>query len=251
MNKVTQIIWGIGKGILADFTDASKLIAFANMQDLTVTSSASEEDITGGNKQFPIASFPTDKEITVSVTNSDFDTSMIEYSDGATHTEKTTGQPNMKYYYEFLIPATGAVTLPKTPVTDSVKIIGFTEAESAPTTGEFSYTGTALTFAVADAGMLAKVLFEYLPTTQVDVYEMFETSIAKPFAFTYLFPVYDTDNNIVANGQLEIYKAKMTTGANFEWSHRTASAPTFEAKALDPQRPDKKLWDIKYEEVTA
>lgn len=249
MNKVTQIIWGIGKGILTDFSDATKIIAFANMQDLSVSSTANEEDIVGGNKSFPIASFPTDKEITISVTNSDFDTSMLEYSDGATFTTPSSA-PNMKYYYEFLIPVGGEVTLPKTPVTDSVKVIGFAVVPTTLATGKFTISGTALAFFPADAGKLARVQFEYAPTTlTVDYYEMFETSVAKPFAFTYLFPVYNTANAIVANGQLDIYKAKMTSGSNFEWSHRTASAPTFEAKALDPQRPDKKLWDIKYEQL--
>lgn len=248
MKKNTQIIWGIGKGILVDFSDATKIIAFANMQDLSVSSTANEEDIVGGNKAFPIASFPTDKEITISGTNADFDTSMLEFSDGATYSTPVV-KPNMKYYYEFLIPADGLVTLPKTPVVDSVQVVGFTEGVVA--TGLFSIVTTALTFAVADAGKLARVLFEYAPAASVELYEMFENSVAKPFSFTYLFPIYDTDNNVVANGQLEIYKAKMTSGANFEWSHRTATAPKFEAKAQDPQRADKKLWDIKYEEVTA
>lgn len=250
MNKNTQIIWGIGKGILVDFSDATKIIAFANMQDLSVSSTANEEDIVGGNKSFPIATFPTDKEITISGTNSDFDTSMLEFSDGATYSAPVT-KPDMKYYYEFLIPVGGAVTLPKTPVADTVKVIGFEEVESVLATGKFTVGASSIAFHVSDEGKLARVLFEYTPTTTVDVYEIFETSIAKPFTFTYLFPIYNDDNDIVANGQLEIYKAKMTSGANFSWSHRTASAPAFEAKALDPKRPDKKLWDIKYEEVTA
>lgn len=239
----TQIIYGIGKGIVEQ---DSGFMAYANMQDLQIQSSNSEDPITGGNKMFPIASFPKEKGIKVSATNADWNSDTLKLTEGAT---STTGATTMRGFIECKIPEDGVITLDHAPVEDSVKVTGFTLSDTAAAGKSYSVAEDKVTFAAGDAGTLVSIIYEYESAATTTTYSVFENSMAKTFKFTYLFPIYDTDNNIVANGQIVVYKAKCTSGTTFDFKHRTAFSPKFEAEAQDPQRNDGKLWDFAVEPV--
>ena len=237
-----QIIHGIGKAVLRDFKTPSKIITMTNMQDLSLESGFSTDDITGGNKMFPIASFKQDQTLNGSVTNATFDEGLIEYTDGAT---KTTGG-TLSDVMEVAIPDDLTITLDvETPTAVYVK--GFEAAEAAAE-GKYKLATNVLTFAEADKGKIVEILYDYQSTT-VSEYSVTQTSMSKPFVFDYIFPIYDEDTQITHKGLIKIYKAQCTSGFTINPQHRTAFAPKFEFSARDAKRVDGKLWSLYIDNV--
>lgn len=236
-----QIIYGIGKAILRDYKDRKKVIGFADLQDLSVESSMSKEDITGGNKMFPIASFKTDQALTVSATSATFNVDMVEYLDGA---DVTAGAVMRTGFKEVAIPADGVVTLEKEPVEGSVIINGYTLAEETPDVKQYTVDGSTVKFFSEDAGDIVLIVYDYNSSENNTEYSVTQKSIAKPFEFNYIFEIYDEDSQISHEAELRIYKAQSTSGFSISAQHRTPYAPTFEAEAKDAQRADGKLWSL-------
>lgn len=237
-----QIIYGIGKAILRDFRNPKTIVGFADLQDLAVESTASTDDIVGGNKMFPIASFKKETAINVSATNATFNPEMVEFMDGAT---KTTGVVVMDGFLEVTIPENGEVTIAETVVEDTVTVQGYTLAEGdTPAAGQFTATGSTVKFATEDAGDLVIIVYQYNSTEKATEYSVNQASLAKPFEFNYLFDIYDEDSQITHKGEIKIYKAKCTNGFSINTQHQTPFAPSFEATAQDARRLDGKLWSL-------
>lgn len=233
-----QILYGIGKAAIRDYANPKKLISLNDMQDLTVESSYSTEDITGGNKMFPIASFPKDKALKVSATNATFNPELMEYLEGAEIVKQNVVLSAMM---EVKIPEDGEIELEHTPVADSVLVMGFESAEAAAA-GKFTVAEKTVTFDEADAGKLANIFYEYQGSANAVEYGIGQKTMAKPFIFDYSFPIYDEDTQITHNGTIRIFKAKCTSGFSIDPKHHTPVAPKFEATAQDAQRVDGKLW---------
>lgn len=237
-----QIIYGIGKAILRDFKNRKKVIGFADLQDLSVESSMSKEDITGGNKMFPIASFKTDQALTVSATSATFNPEMVEYLDGA---DVTTGAVARTGFKEVAIPETKEVELEKTPVEGTVIINGYTLAtDDSPIAKQYKIEAKKITFNEADVGDVIIIVYEYNSQETNTEYSVTQKSIAKPFEFNYIFDIYDEDSQISHEAELRIYKAQSTSGFSIDAQHRSPYAPKFEAEAKDAQRADGKLWSL-------
>lgn len=237
-----QIIYGVGKAILRDFKDRTKVIGFANLQDLSVESSNSQDDITGGNRMFPIASFKKDMAIKVSATNATFSGDMIEYMDGANVTK---GASAMTGFLEVAIPSDGVVTLDNTPIANSIVVVGYTKADaSTASKGKYTISGKTVTFDKSEAGSVVSIIYEYTSSENAKEYYITESSMSKPFEFSYIFPIYDEDTQPVAQGEIRIYKAQCTSGFKLDAKDKTASTQTFEAGARDAQRADGKFWSL-------
>lgn len=236
-----QIIYGIGKAILRDYKNRKNVIGFADLQDLSVESSMSKEDITGGNKMFPIASFKTDQALTVSATSATFNPEMVEYLDGA---DVTTGAVARTGFKEVAIPDDGKVTLDKSPVAGSIVINGYELAESSATGKQYTVEDKEITFASGNTGDVVIIVYEYNSTENNTEYSVTQKSIAKPFEFSYIFDIYDEDSQISHEAEIRIYKAQSTSGFSIDAQHRSPYAPKFEAEAKDAQRADGKLWSL-------
>ena len=242
MGNKKQIIYGIGRAVLRDFTDKTKIIDYTDLQDASFESSYSKDDITGGNKLFPIASFKKDTAVKVSATNATFHPEMIEYMDGAT---TTVGAAQMMDIKEVLIPANGVVTLDYKPVDGTVLVKGF-KADTTSAAGKFvvAPASKTVTFATADAGKSIVILYEYMGSTSTTNYSITQASMSKPFEFDYLFDIYDDNSQITHKGLIKVYKMQTTSGFSIDPKHQSAVAPKFEAEAKDPLRADGHLWDF-------
>lgn len=238
-----QIIYGIGKAILRDYKNRKKVIGFADLQDLSVESTMSKEDITGGNKMFPIASFKNDQALSVSATSATFNDGLVEYLDGA---DVGTGAVARTGFKEVAIPSDGNITLDKTPIEGSIVIPGYSLAASSSslTTKQYSVEAKVITFATADAGDVVNIIYEYNSSEDNIEYSVTQKSIAKPFEFDYIFEIYDEDSQISHEAEIRIYKAQSTSGFKLDAKHRSPFAPQFEAEAKDAQRADGKLWSL-------
>lgn len=232
------IVHGIGKSVFRDFKNPKKVISFVDAQDLSVESTSSKEDIVGGNKLFPIASFKQDQSLACSLTNATFDAGLMEYLDGA---EATTAEVNMTDIMEVAIPEDGKVTLAKTPIADSVVVSG---VEEQPTVSE----GT-LTFATENAGKTVCIVYEYTSSAKAVEYSVGQASMSKPFIFETVFPVYDEDTQVKYNCMFKIFKAQCTSGFKLNLQHRAPFAPQIDFEARDAKRPDGKLWTLTIDSV--
>mgnify|MGYP003307096956 CR=1 FL=1 len=235
-----QILYGVGKAALRDYANPKKLIAMSDMQDLSIESTYSAEDITGGNKMFPIASFPKDKALNISATNATFNWNMLEYLEGS---EIKTENVVMADMMEVKIPANGVVTLEHTPIENSVLVMGF-EAGEEPAANVFKVEDKTVTFVANDAGKLANIFYQYNGSEKAISYGVTQKTMAKPFIFDYTFPVHDEDTQITHYATLSVYKAKCTSGFSLDAAHQTAVTQKFEASAQDAQRLDGHLWDL-------
>lgn len=233
-----QIIHGIGKAVLRDYKTPSKIITMTDMQDLSLESAFSTDDVTGGNKLFPIASFKQDQSLNGSVTNATFDAGMLEYMDGADVT--TGGSVTLSKVMEVAIPESLKIELPVAPT--NVYIKGFEEAETAAK-GKFKLEDKNITFHTDDLGEVVELVYDYTSSTATE-YSVTQTSMSKPFVFDYIFPIYDEDTQITHEGFIKIYKAQCTSGFNINPQHQTAFAPKFDFSARDAKRVDGKLWSF-------
>lgn len=241
-----QIIHGIGKAILRDYVDPKVIIGFTDLQDATFESSYTTDDITGGNRLFPIASFKQEETCTFSATNATFDHRMLAYLNGA---EATTGAQLMCDILEVTIPASKSITLDNAPVGDPI-IEGFTKGDSTATQGQFVVSESNLTFADEDVGKVVTIFYEYNSGATAVEYAVKQTSLTKPFSLDYKFPIYNEDTQIVAYGLIKIFKAQCSSGFSINPQHQTAFAPQFECSAKDAQRQDGKLWTFVFDDIT-
>lgn len=238
------ILHGVGRLILLDFKDNSKVITQTDLQQFTLESTFSTDDVTGGNKMFPIASFKTDTALNFTAKNAKFDAGIIPYLDGG---EVKTGKSTMKDVKVATIPSSKTISLGEN--VKSAVIEGFTISESTATAGQFKFATGTLTFADADVGKEVAIVYEYETSENAVSTSITEKSMSKPFTAIYNFDIYDDDAQVAAKGSIIVYKAQATSGLSLDMSHQTASAPEFKFSARDAKREDGKLWDFVYDEV--
>jgi hypothetical protein len=245
-----KILYGIGKAVLRDFTDTSKVIDYTDLQDVSFESSYSKEDITGGNKMFPIASFKKDTTVKLSATNATFHPEMIKYMDGAS---VTTGAVDVSGIKEVTVPEDGVVVLDDKPIDGTVFVNGFTLGTATATKGTYIVAAETktVTFAVDDAGASVVIVYKYKTSATAEAYSVTQKSMSKPFEFEYIFDVYDENTNVTHKCSIIIYKATTTSGFSIDPKHQSPIAPKFEAEAKDPLRTDGHLWDFIIDGVVA
>lgn len=243
-----KIIHGIGRAVLKDFTNPKKIIDYTDLQDLSFESSYSKEDITGGNKVVPIASFKKDTAVKVSATNATFHPEIIEYMDGASQATAAAQLPELK---EVMIPAPVGeatdcvITLKNTPVAKSVIINGYEEADTlAAGKFEVDVTTKSVSFIAEDAGKQVVIYYEYMSSKDTVNYSVSQDSMSKPFEFDYIFDIYDENTQVTHNCVIKVYKMQTTSGFKIDPKHQSPVAPVFEAEAKDPMRTDGHMWDF-------
>ena len=244
---MTQILYGVGKSILRDFKDETKVIALSKLKNVSIEATASDEKIYGGDSPYPIASFPKEKSITVSAENAVFDMKLLNATQGA---NMVAGAVKFDEVIEIIIPADGQVNLDFEPIDGSLIVDGFTAGVTTPTAGQFVIDGTdasLVKFAVDDAGKEVTIIYQRNSGATTNTMSIYKETLAKPFKFIHRIPVYDEDNAVVGHAQLIVYKAKSNNQFSFGLQPQTAFAPKVDFEALDPKRPDGKLWDFSIE----
>lgn len=246
MNKGVQILYGVGHSILRQFTDETKIVALSQLKNVTVTATATDDKLYAADNPYPLATFQKDKAITITADESTFTLDLLNVTQGSS---TVVGKVNFTEVETFIIPADGSVTISATPIANSVIVKGFTKAAdlAAIAAGQYfpdTTEATLIHFATADAGKYAEIVYEYESSATAETMTVYKDSFSKPFKFIHRVPIYDDNTQIIAKGQLVIYKAQAKNNFDFNLSHQTAFAPKLNLEALDPKRPDKKLWDF-------
>ena len=257
-----QILYRVGNVLCIDLKDPTKVIAFGELQNLTVSFSSDSEEIHGGDDPYPIAEFPKTRSITVSAQNATFNVDVLEFSQGAKTTKVES--PEMHEIINYTIPENGVVKLPYEPIAGSIAINGYTdaavsvepdedpvepEADPVDPKKQFTVTAGTITFDKSQANEIAVGYYIRKSTNPTTVTSGYKSKFPKPFKFVHRMPIYNTDNIIVQEAQLTIYKGKSDNTLELSHAPQTAYAPQLSIKALDPKRPDGKLWDYQVEDT--
>lgn len=248
---MNQILYGVGNAILRDFMDEKKVVALSKLKDVTITGSANEEVVTAGDNPYPLAKFPKDKTITITATEATFSLNKLNVSQGA---EISVGSVVFTDVASVMIPSTGTITVDH-EIEGNPIIEGFTKGVDVATltANQFMVDTTDATlihFAAVDSGKDIEIVYDWMTAATAETLSVGKDTLAKPFKFIHRIPIYDDNNQIVAQGQLVVYKAQAKNNFEFNLQSLTAFAPKIELDALDPKRADKKLWDFTIAPVT-
>ena len=235
------IIYGIGECALIDLADENKVIGFSKLQDLGIEMSAETDEVRGGDDPYPITEFPRSNNITITAKDALFKIDQVALTQGTISSKKASF--NMTEFLDFRVPADGIVELPEEPVEGSVVITGFKKGD-APAKGTYKLEGKTITFSSEDALSDVSGLYKVKRDKDVESTAGIKGKFPKPFKFVHRVPIYNDENQIVKQLEFTVFKCKSDSNFNFSLSQQTAYAPEVSLKALDPKRPDKKLWDI-------
>lgn len=242
MNKV---LYGVGTMVFKDYTNPSKVLMMAKLQNVAVKSTSNEEDVFGGDSTLAFTSFPTSKEITLSARNAEFNLAFVDAAQGS---EVSKGAVTFVEPVTTEIPEHGFIVLGHTPIAESLAITteGYSIVENNPAaTGEvyFDVDNMKAVFHTSDAGKKVEFIYEWLSNAETVTSVITKESINKPFVVVHRIPIYE-DGVITHEMQITVHKAKVVNGFEFSFERQKAYAPNLELKALDSGRADKKLWSV-------
>ncbi|WP_270324972.1 hypothetical protein [[Eubacterium] hominis] len=240
--------FGVCDVILRELIDRSNVHIFNELQKAAFESSFSAENVTGGNRMFPLTSWPKDKSVKLTFDNAACDVNMIHLTEGAITSKAS---KTLMKIMEVLIPTDGVITLDEVPT--EVLVEGFKVATAdTPAKGEFKL-GTAdktVTFAPADAGTSVKLVYSYNSGADSVTNTITEGTKGVPFEAFINENIYNENNEVVGTHNIHVYKMQCTTGTKIDTSHQTPTVESFEAEARDPKRTDKALWEETYDWFT-
>ena len=221
-----------------------------------ITPSAKSITVNCGQSSYPAGVIETDKGLEASFTNGQWDGDMFE-SAYATKAEDKATTTRETASYEV---ATGSkIEIPYEAVEGSIYIRGMEKAESA-TTGKYTVTSssgkTTITFAEGDVAVGDYIQVSYERTATMHTMDMQTVGTMARGELWYHIPVYSagidcTEAAIKGYIHVHIFRVRVTTPPGFDGSYKTASTYQVTFQAMDPKRPDKLMWQISYEDLTA
>lgn len=248
-----QILYGVGRSVLRQFDDPTKIVGLAKLNNVTIESAGNEDKIFADDNPYPLAVFPQDKTITISAESAVFNTSMFQVSQGGTIVTGVKDMTEILLVNVALEDGMGVVPIapPKegsTIKTGSVVVEDHVSVESEIEVDEagkfyFDPVENVVYLHESEAYSDINLIFEWESSDQAQTLEIMRDTFSAPFRFIHRIPIYDDGNQVVGHGQLTIFRAKANNNFTFNLQHQTAFAPTLELEALDPKRADGKLWE--------
>jgi hypothetical protein len=250
------------RGFIIDSPNALVKTTSGDYQTITaqsgeVTFNDSTLKIEGGWGKAALTEIDTSSEITVNLTDSMLQFDMMKLTSGGTVEQGSVEFEEFGIKYTIGSAATPTITIDKPIVAGSFRLNGFTETTgSTPTATQFVVTigsTTTVTFNSANAGLEIYPAYTIMTEATATQLSVKTTDFSKSGSVTLKFPIYadpDADSSdIVAYGNLKIYKAKIKASGGIGGSRKSASTFQVQMTALDPHRADKKWWDFTYNPV--
>lgn len=203
--------------------------------------------ITGGQSMYALAEIDKDKTIDIKITDAQYNLQSVALSSGGT---LSAGADTYDIYGDaYTADATGLIVLPYAIVASSLRINGYTETVSAPTSGQFKVTIGASTtnvlFTPTESGMVFSPAYS-ISVASATTLSTKTNDLPKTAEVRLSFPVYSDanaqDSKIIGNMQLTIYKAKILQSFKIGGSYKNAQTYDLTLKGLDPMRSDKQMW---------
>ena len=247
-----------------DFTRCDgKMFHYDQVNTAGVTNTKNSLTITGGQGQFPQAFIDTDATLEMTFASSQFTMDMFEMANATNAEQKDVGIAESKRYD---VQTGQVINLPFEVQTGSVKIRGLEEAETAAT-GKFKVEITAsaenedgktvITLAEGDAVVGDIVRVGYVRrVVDAQVVTVKTTSTTSKGSVVYHWPIYSsgtdcTEASIKAKLHMVVPRVRVTALPGFDNSYKSAATNSVTFSAMDPQRPDEKLYDLIYEPLAS
>ena len=216
---------------------------------------------TGGQGNSRIAAFKSNKNIEIAISNALFDVTLLGEQSGASAEEVTTITYDEIYTTTVVDEATiahalatgGDITVEEvTAADDRTPIQSFTKVAGAPATGEYSITGTTITFFLGDVpiGSFIRVIQDVTTTQSITKI----TSYANAFAGTYravlIAPIEDLVTSKTYIGEITIFRANVSENLNLAFQNDGEVAVHDAMLSGLANVINKKLWELKIYDST-
>ena len=222
-----------------------------------ITAEPESITIEGGQGIYPLFEMNTKSNITISLTDAQFNSDQIE-AFGAT--ASTENRKRYEFETSYVVGEDNTVTIEgRTIAASDLTLNGFTpvaQSGGEPATATAGQVlvdsttesgSTKLTFCEDDemAGKTVSPVYSY--TEQADSLKFLEGVFPKKAEIIIQFPLYeDEDGNdtVPATVQITVYKASINASPTIGGSYKTASTFAIECTAMNPRRADKEIWAI-------
>lgn len=223
----------------------------------SITNNANNLPITGGQGAFPLAVIDTDKTLELAYESAKFTPEIFAMAN-ATNTRQDDAAICEANVFEV---ATGlTITIPHVTNAAMTRIAGLEYAD-ATATGKFTAVAgtdnTTITFAEGDVAVGDTVLVTYYrivsDATVLDVKTTGTTAKGSVWAH---YPIYSDGADCATAAMLgalhiHIYRARVSALPGFSNNYKSASTNGLTFAALDPRRPDKKMFTFIVEKFDA
>jgi hypothetical protein len=169
------VITNVGNAALYDPTTGAFVAGFSKLDSIQITIDSKMTEVYGGTSAYPLINILADRKPVIDLKGPEIPLGAYYRLLGATNTAADTSNPVQIPIVGALytIPADGTVTLnpavstvnTNVDVVDEVDGTVFEKVASAPTAGQFSISGSTLTFNTQDAGKTIRVYYDYDSTT--------------------------------------------------------------------------------------
>ena len=242
-----------------------KIYAYDEVNVANFTDTANSLIINGGQRRSPLSYVDTDRNTEISFTSSLFTLEMFEMANAETI---ETGDFSTRESALYTANEELNVTLPFEVKLHSIKVVrprGLEEADEVAA-GKFVVTitdsdedtagNTLITFNSSDVGAGDTVRISYIRRiVNGDRVTTKTNGTTAKGAFWIHWPVYSSGADCTQSNQKGILhlwmpRCRITQTPGLDGSYKTAQAPGITAAAIDPKRPDKKLYVLAYEDLT-
>lgn len=232
-----------------------------NLKTAPVNQSVDMNYAAGGQGNSRIAVFKSNKNIEIPISNALFDVILLGEQSGGSeevaanitydviYTTTTVDEADVDY----ALATNGNITVHEVTAADDKTLVrNFTKVASSPATGEYSITGTVITFFAGDVpiGSFIRVIQDVTTIQSINVI----TSYANQFAGTYkavlIAPVEDLVTSKTYIGEVTIYRANISENMALAFQNDGEVAVHDAMISGLANVINKKLWEIKIYDST-
>lgn len=214
-------------------------------------------EITGGWSRYPLAFIPSSNSLEAQFTSAQFTMAIFEMANAASVEQDTAYK---RWHTVLADVATNKATIPDaTADLTTIQINGLELVSGTPATGQFAAAveseNVALTFFAGDIADGTTIKVSYQTTETASVVNVLTDSTSARGELTMEWPVYSngtdcTEASTKGYVVLTVYRARVTALPGFDSSYKTAATNSITVSALDPKRPDKKMYSVAWIENT-
>ena len=230
-------IEGVGT---AQVTGADGSLSLIHLQSMSVELSSTMEKIFGGEGNFPLYTYQTEKSVKATFKNASWNLHMVTLTQGVKNADK----PTLIANEVVTVGASGSLTLSHASTADmSTLVVSTLEGIVIPVTSgsvaaSFSGKKVRCNYTYEDTGSNA-VGSNVLTTSVPGFVTIMHRSKAMP-----------QDDGHVYRIHTVIWKARCDGSLTYNEEHKNAFAPELKFEVIDPKRADHKLINFAIEDVT-
>lgn len=216
-------------------------VGLMHLQDISIDLSSKMEDIFGGEGNFALYTYQTEKGVKITAKNASMSMDLVEVSQGVSAEKVVTLFDTAK----ITIGTAGEVAV--------------TEATADPASFMVTVDGSVLNVTVADgkatvdkanAGKAAEVFYRYTKSEDAVGASVLTTSVPGYVEFYHVSKPLKQKNGRIVKIYTTIYKARCDGSLKLDFKNKSAFAQELVFNAVDPEREDQKFVSFAVVDVT-